>query len=106
QAQSEQEPLTPCQLRNAGGQSRLALMPEEKAPSSGAFLPASLMYFCSGQPMHFCSGVDTPDLGGRTAGAAAASARAGTQGTVRVHFGAWGTLQHGGVCPHGRAGGH
>jgi hypothetical protein len=34
-------------------------MPEEKAPSSGAFLPASLMYFCSGWPMHFCSGVDT-----------------------------------------------
>ena len=34
-------------------------MPNEKAPSSGAFLPASLMYFCSGQPMHFCSGVDT-----------------------------------------------
>jgi hypothetical protein len=34
-------------------------MPEEKAPSSGAFLPASLMHFCSGQPMHFCSGVDT-----------------------------------------------
>ena len=33
-------------------------MPDEKAPSSGAFLPASLMYFCSGQPMHFCSGVD------------------------------------------------
>jgi hypothetical protein len=35
------------------------LMPEQKAPSSGAFLPASLMYFCSGQPMHFCSGVDS-----------------------------------------------
>ena len=34
-------------------------MPDEKAPSSGAFLPASLMYFCSGEPMHFCSGVDT-----------------------------------------------
>jgi len=33
-------------------------MPEEKASSSGAFLPASLMYFCSGQPMHFCCGVD------------------------------------------------
>ena len=30
-----------------------------KAPSSGAFLPASLMYFCSGQPMHFCCGVDS-----------------------------------------------
>ena len=34
-------------------------MPDEKAPSSGAFLLASLMYFCSGQPMHYCSGVDT-----------------------------------------------
>jgi len=36
-------------------------MPEEKASSSGAFLPASLMYFCSGQPMHFCCGVDTQE---------------------------------------------
>src|ERR1700704_587962 len=26
---------------------------------SGGFLPTSLMYFCSGEPMHFCSGVDT-----------------------------------------------
>src|SRR5271169_5089435 len=34
-------------------------MPEEKTPSSGVFLPASMMYFCSGQPMHLCSGVDT-----------------------------------------------
>jgi hypothetical protein len=34
-------------------------MPDEKATSSGAFLPASLMYFCSGVPMHFLSGVDT-----------------------------------------------
>jgi hypothetical protein len=34
-------------------------MPDEKAPSSGAFLLGSLMYFCSGQPMHYCSGVDT-----------------------------------------------
>ena len=34
-------------------------MPEEKAPSSGAFLPTALMYFCSGQPTHFCSGVDS-----------------------------------------------
>ena len=31
---------------------------DEKAPSSGAFLPASLMYFCSGEPMHVLSGVD------------------------------------------------
>src|SRR6266436_4308199 len=36
-------------------------MPEDKAPSSGAFVPASPMYFCSGKPMHFRSGVDTPD---------------------------------------------
>jgi hypothetical protein len=34
-------------------------MPYEKAPSSGAFLPASLMYFLSGEPMHYLSGVDT-----------------------------------------------
>ena len=34
-------------------------MPDEKAPSSGAFLLASLMYFCSGHPMHYCSGVDS-----------------------------------------------
>src|SRR5450759_605232 len=34
-------------------------MPKQKAPSSGAFLPATLMYFCSGEPMHFLSGVDT-----------------------------------------------
>ena len=33
-------------------------MPEQKAPCSGAFLPASLMYFCSGTPMQFYSGVD------------------------------------------------
>jgi len=33
-------------------------MSEEKAPGSGAFFPASLMYFCSGKPMHLCSGVD------------------------------------------------
>jgi hypothetical protein len=33
-------------------------MPEEKAPQLVAFLPASLMYFYSGKPMHFCSGVD------------------------------------------------
>jgi hypothetical protein len=33
-------------------------MPDETAPSSGTLLPISLMYFCSGQPMHFCSGVD------------------------------------------------
>ena len=30
----------------------------KKALSSGAFLPPSLRYFCSGKPMHFCSGVD------------------------------------------------
>src|SRR5271167_879230 len=38
-------------------------MPDEKAPSSGAFLSASLMYFCSGQPMHYCSGVDSSEFG-------------------------------------------
>src|ERR1039457_2357397 len=34
-------------------------MPYEKPPSSGAFLPLSLMYFLSGEPMHDLSGVDT-----------------------------------------------
>jgi hypothetical protein len=34
-------------------------MPQEKAPVRGPLLPASPMYFCSGQLMHFCSGVDT-----------------------------------------------
>ena len=48
-----------CQLGNAGGQSHPGLMPQEKAPVRGALLPASLMYFCFGQLMHFCSGVDT-----------------------------------------------
>src|ERR1700730_2144098 len=62
QAQSQQEPLTPCQLGNAGVQSHPGLMPQEKAPVRGALLPASLMYFCSGQLMHFCSGVDTSGL--------------------------------------------
>ena len=33
-------------------------MPDGKGPQFGAFLPASLMYFCSGQPMHFCPGID------------------------------------------------
>ena len=33
-------------------------MPYEKAPSSGAFLPLSLMYFLSGEPLHALSGVD------------------------------------------------
>jgi len=33
-------------------------MPDEKAPSSGAFLPLSLMYFLSGELMHYLSGVD------------------------------------------------
>lgn len=28
----------------------------------GAFLPESLMYFCFGEPMHFCSGVDTTTI--------------------------------------------
>jgi hypothetical protein len=34
-------------------------MPDEKAPSLGAFLPASLMHHLSGEPMHDLSGVDT-----------------------------------------------
>src|SRR5665647_1500158 len=34
-------------------------MSYEKAPSSGAFLPVSLMYFLSGEPMHDLSGVDS-----------------------------------------------
>ena len=34
-------------------------MPGEKAPSYRPFLPASLMHFCSGKPMHFSSGVDS-----------------------------------------------
>ena len=33
-------------------------MSDERHPGPGAFLPASLMYFCSGQPVHYCSGVD------------------------------------------------
>jgi len=33
-------------------------MPEEKGPQFGGLLPASLMHFYSGKPMHFCSGVD------------------------------------------------
>ena len=33
-------------------------MPYEKAPSSGAFLPLSLMHILSGAPMHDLSGVD------------------------------------------------
>src|ERR1039458_10252475 len=35
-------------------------MPDEKAPSSGAFLPSSLMHHLSGEPMYDLSGVDTP----------------------------------------------
>jgi hypothetical protein len=31
----------------------------EEGPQSGAFLPLSLMYFLSGEPMHDLSGVDT-----------------------------------------------
>ena len=37
-------------------------MPYEKAPSSGAFLPLSLMYILSGEPMHDLSGVDTMSM--------------------------------------------
>jgi hypothetical protein len=35
-------------------------MPDEKAPSLGAFLPSSLMHHLSGEPMYDLSGVDTP----------------------------------------------
>ena len=41
-------------------------MPEQKTPVSGAFWLASLMYFCSGKPMHFCSGVDKAAFFGPT----------------------------------------
>jgi hypothetical protein len=58
QAQSEQAPLTPFQLGHSGGSSQPSLMPDEKPPVRGGFLPTSLMYFCSGEPMHFCSDVD------------------------------------------------
>jgi hypothetical protein len=34
-------------------------MSDEMHPGPGAFLPASMMYFCSGQPMHLCCGVDS-----------------------------------------------
>jgi hypothetical protein len=34
-------------------------MPDEKAPSLGAFLPSSLMHHLSGEPMHDLSGVDS-----------------------------------------------
>ena len=33
-------------------------MPDEKTSQFGVFLPASLMYFCSGQLMHLSFGVD------------------------------------------------
>jgi len=36
-----------------------SLMLGEKRPSYQPFLPASLMHFCSGKPMHFSSGVDS-----------------------------------------------
>src|SRR3979409_1464185 len=58
QAQSEQAPITPFQFRYAGGSSQPSLILVETAPRWG-LLPASLMYFCSGEPMHFCSGVDS-----------------------------------------------
>jgi hypothetical protein len=42
-------------------------MPYEKAPSSGAFLPLSLMHILSGEPMHDLSGVDTTSHADATA---------------------------------------
>src|SRR4051812_12145382 len=58
-AQSEQAPITPLQFRYAGGSSQPSLILVETAPRWGPLLPASLMYFCFGRPMHHCSGVDT-----------------------------------------------
>jgi hypothetical protein len=46
-------------------------MPDEKLISSVGFLPTSLMYFCSGEPMHFCSGVDRARAQETTGGARA-----------------------------------
>ena len=37
-------------------------MSDERHPGPAAFLPASMMYFCSGQPMHFCCSVDTRNI--------------------------------------------
>jgi len=45
--------------RGIGPGHRLAESAGAIIPQFGAFLPASPMYFCSGQPTHFCSGVDT-----------------------------------------------
>ena len=39
-----------------------------KAPSYWPFLPASLMHFCSGKPMHFSSGIDNTTFSGSGAG--------------------------------------
>ena len=50
-------------------------MPYEKAPSSGAFLPLSLMHILSGAPMHDLSGVDRMAL--RWTGAAMQEAAKG-----------------------------
>src|SRR3977135_2622396 len=58
QAQTEQAPITPFQFRYAGGSSQPSLILVETAPRWG-LLPASLMYFCFGRPMHHCTGVDT-----------------------------------------------
>jgi len=44
-------------------------MPEQKTPVSGAFRLTSLMYFCSGQPIHFCSGVDMDGIADHVGGA-------------------------------------
>ena len=53
----------------------------------------------AGDPKH------PSDPRGRATRPAAATARAGPQVALRVHLGAWGTLQHRRVRPHGRAGG-
>src|SRR5450759_1384328 len=41
-------------------------MPDEKAPSSGAFLPSSLMHHLSGEPMYDLSGVDNRPIAFRS----------------------------------------
>ena len=53
----------------------------------------------AGHPKH------PSDPRGRTAGAAAASARAGAQVTLRIHLGTGSTVQHRWLRPHGRTGG-
>jgi hypothetical protein len=64
-------------------------MPQEKASSSGALLPASLMYFCSGQLMHFCSGVDIRRILSRMWSMIGAPRRSRHSGLPRAYPRAW-----------------